>query len=177
MNARTTSGTIDSDFKLWLEDMGVKSDKIQPSDFGGLRGMRSLEAIRAGEVLVELPISSTLCVGDEQPCIISDWVDQRFWYVSSLHVRLAMLLLYEVAKGKDSHMYPWILSLPASHDDKLARWTDTELEELQDESLAAEARQQRASIDGAYAALRATSPKTQVARRRTLLLRTPSVER
>jgi hypothetical protein len=81
-----------------------------------------------------------------------------------------MLLLYEVAKGKNSHMYPWIMSLPTSHGDKLARWSDKELEELQDESLADEARQQRASIDGAYEALRANSPKTQVARRAAALL-------
>ena len=148
----------------WLEEVGIRPGKIEPADFDGLRGMRSVQGITPGDVLVELPIAATICVGDDQPCPIPDWVDQRFWYVCSMHVRLAMLLLYELSKGEKSSFYPWILSLPATHDDKLARWTKSELDELQDEFLAADAVRQRDSIDGVYDALRASSPNTPVPR-------------
>ena len=150
------------DLSAWSDSMGIRKGKIYPFDFNGLRGMRSSEEIKSGGLLVELPISATLCVGSDQPCPVPEWVDERFWYTCSLHVRLALLLLYEVAKGKESDYYPWILSLPASHEDKLARWSQEELDELQDDNLAEDARRQRDTIDGVFEALRASSSKTAV---------------
>jgi hypothetical protein len=150
------------EYSSWLDKMGIYPGKIEFSDFDGLRGIRTLSDMKVGDVLVELPIASTLCVGDDQPCPIPDWVEQRFWYICSMHARLALLLLYEVGKEENSEFYPWILSLPATHDDKLARWSQEELEELQDDSLAADAKIQRDSIDGIYEALRSSSPNTQV---------------
>ena len=116
----------------------------------------------AGDILVEFPLSAAMCVGDAQLCPVPGWVDARFWYIASLHARLAIVLLFEVSKGASSDYYPWIRAMPADHSDKLARWSDAELLELHEPALARAAQQQRAIIDAAYGDLSRLSPTTAI---------------
>jgi hypothetical protein len=153
---------VNDQYARWASKRGVRFPKIEPCDFEGLRGVKARESISAGDILVEFPLSAVLCVGDAQPCPMPEWLDARFWYVSSLHARLAMLLLHEASKGAASDYHPWIRAMPPSHDDKLQRWTDEELAELQDDTLASEARRQRELIDSVYATLKQLSPRTPV---------------
>jgi hypothetical protein len=154
--------SVANDFGRWAAERGIYAPNIEPADFDGLRGIKSRTPICAGEILVEFPLSSAMFVGDAQQCPIPGWVDARFWYIASLHARLAVLLLLEVSKGASSDYYPWIRAMPTDHSDKLARWSDAELLELQDPALAREAQQQRAIIDAAYGDLSRLSPATPI---------------
>ncbi len=164
---RVSASSIDqssasNDLRRWAAERGIYSANIEPAEFDGLRGVKSRTPLCAGDILVEFPLSATMCVGDAQQCPIPDWVDSRFWYIASLHARLAVTLLLEVSKGASSDYYPWIRAMPADHSDKLARWSDTELLELHDPALARDVQQQRAIIDAAYGDLERLSPATPI---------------
>ena len=160
MKVTTEEFAAQNDFFAWAVERGIQFPRIEPGNFGDLRGIKARVPIYAGDMLVEFPLSAVLCVGDSQPCPIPEWVDTRFWYVSSLHTRLAVLLLYEAGKGAASDYFPWIQAMPLDHSDKLARWSDEELQELHDDALAREARRQRELIDDAYQTLARMSPST-----------------
>jgi hypothetical protein len=164
---RASESSIDrnsaaDDFSRWAEERGIYAPNIEQAEFDGLRGVKARTPISTGDILVEFPLSATMCVGDAQQCPVPGWVDARFWYIASLHARLAVVLLFEVSQGASSDYYPWIRAMPADHSDKLARWSDAELLELHDPALTRAAKQQRAIIDAAYSDLSRLSPATAI---------------
>ena len=108
---------------------------------------------------MELPRSSTLCVGNRQPNPFPDFVGAAFWNQQSLHVRLALMLLFELRRSEsgDSNLHPWLKMLPASHQDKPCRWSKAELDDLCDPLLVQEIAEQRVAIDAIHEQLVASS--------------------
>lgn len=144
------SALAKENFLAWAHKCGISAPKIQLAEFPpGYRGVAARESIAAGEPLVTLPRSAALGVGDQQPTPFPEFVGAAFWNQQSLHVRLALVLLYERERARrgDSPIDAWLSMLPASHEDKPCRWPDAQLEVLSDQLLADEIRQQSVAID------------------------------
>ena len=116
-------------FMEWLKAEGVRMADVELSSFGGIRGVRARSDLVCGETLVSLPRKLTLCVGNHQPCPFPQYVSAKFWQQSSMHVRLALRLLFEMQR-EDSRFAPWLCLLPPSHADKACRWTEERIELL-----------------------------------------------
>eukprot|EP00960_Hanusia_phi_P028062 747186-Hanusia_phi.AAC.2 len=120
----------ESRFLQWLRAEGATTADLSLANFDGVRGIRANSAIVCGENLVTLPRKLTLCVGNNQPCPFPQFVSAKFWQQSSMHVQLALRLLYEMER-EDSRLAPWLQLLPTSHADKPSRWTDAEVQQLE----------------------------------------------
>ena len=152
-------GEAEDAFMRWAAEQGIRAPKLRLAHFPpGYRGLAATTEIKEGERLVELPRSSTLCVGNRQPNPFPDFVGAAFWNQQSLHVRLALMLLFELRRtaSGDSSLQPWLNMLPA-HQDKPCRWTKAELDDLCDPLLAEEIAEQRGAIDAIHEHLVASS--------------------
>ena len=113
--------------------------------------------LTAGEALVSLPRTTCLLVGERQPSPFPGFAPAPFWNTQSLHVRLALVLLFQrrlAERGaSSSQIRPWMDVLPASHADKPCRWSDAELAELCDPVLVEEIENQRQAIDAIHSQL------------------------
>ena len=106
---------------------------------------------------MSLPRTTCLLVGERQPSPFPGFAPAPFWNTQSLHVRLALVLLFQrrlAERGaSSSQIRPWMDVLPASHADKPCRWSDAELAELCDPVLVEEIENQRQAIDAIHAQL------------------------
>ena len=159
--SQAAAAADDDAFCRWAAEQGIRAPKFRIAEFPpGYRGMAATAAIDAGEPLVELPRAATLCVGNRQPNPFPpDFVGAAFWNQQSLHVRLALVLLFERQRAErgDSRLRAWVDMLPASHEDKPCRWSQAELDDLRDPLLAEEIAEQRAAIDAIHEQLVASS--------------------
>jgi hypothetical protein len=92
----TQDRTQEDSFLEWAGLRGISAPSVQISEFpAGYRGMAATTPIAAGEALVSLPRSICLSVGNRQPCPFPNFVSAAFWNTQSLHVRLALVLMWE----------------------------------------------------------------------------------
>ena len=123
-----------SSYLGWAASAGVVSPKVTQDMIGNVRGMVALDRIDAGEVFVSLPRVAALVVDPLEKCPCPDFVEMGYYKKAPWYVKMAILLLSERAKGRESRVYGYIEQLPLSIDTPV-RWNEEELRELQNGNL------------------------------------------
>lgn len=115
----------------WAREQGVQFAKVEQKDFGDMRGMVALDDIVGGEIFINLPRNAALVVDPLEKCPCPEFVDPGYYKTCPWYVKMAILLLFEQSKGTSSRIYGYIEQLPQSIDTPV-RWSEKELDELQD---------------------------------------------
>lgn len=126
----------------WAYSKGVRWDNIAyPHSFEpGYSGTLATSHIHRGETLVTAPLSAIVntekALNSELSYIFESESDGILDPTSGLYhdLALATFLVYEKHKGEDSEWHLFIQNQP-SDPEILQDWTDSELNELQDEDL------------------------------------------
>jgi len=119
--------------EAWLENLGADISALRVADFSdGVRGLEATRDLAEGEFALTVPLDA---------CIIDDGHANfpEGWGILQWQGRTAYRLAVEKAKGSASRWHPYIAMLPSKPPRVPARWSEEELEELQDPWLAAEA--------------------------------------
>ena len=127
------SNTSDNYF-AWARAAGIQVTKVKQEMIEGVRGMRAIEAIDAGEIFVNLPRHAALVVDPLEKCPCMTFVDGSWYKKAPWYVKMAVLLLWERQKGISSRVNGYISQLPRSIDTPV-RWDEDELKELQNVTL------------------------------------------
>ena len=140
-----------NEFKEWMLSNGASWPKIQwPCEdlLSGSRGAIALDDIDSGEVMMDIPghlmmsppiAFSTPHLGEVLLKHAKELLDDLL---------LAIFIMYEVSKGKESFYYPYINILPSPESSML--WNDKEIRELQDSRLTMRIRGRKASLRTVY---------------------------
>lgn len=129
----------EKEFLNWLKENGAKFPKIMwpaRTTVDGVRGTVALSDIRSHEIMLEIPRKLLIC---EPTCKLSKIIGHvfedptlfRFGGVGS--ELIAVFLMHEYLQGKKSFWYPYIKVLP--DPTTICKWTDTQLDMLQDNAL------------------------------------------
>lgn len=127
------------DVHAWAEEHDVLCHGWKVEEINGQRGAVAQQPIHPDDLLVSAPeemcmrvtTSDFLCPLPEYFIDPEAWVELQ----NELHVRLALLLIYERRQGEDSDWGTYIASLPR-HFTTPIHMSDEELEELQCEDVA-----------------------------------------
>ena len=171
-SASASLGSQQAEYTRWRDGKGIKSPNVEVAYFGEAddtvmryRGVRAKSDIGEGDVLVELPRESCLVLLDEAELPFPDFCTGELWAKLNERnmwaVRVALNLLHEVNKGKESEFHTYVQQLPKDFD-LLSMWTDEELKMLQYPAVSRAAEMQRKEDDDAYALLQRHSPNTPV---------------
>lgn len=126
----------------WAREQGVEFDKVEQKVFDDMRGMVALDDIKNGEIFVTLPRSAALVVDPLDKCPCAEFVDPGYYKKCPWYVKMAILLLFERNKGPSSRVFGYIKQLPDSIDTPV-RWSEQELDELQNPSFKDSVMQQK----------------------------------
>jgi hypothetical protein len=119
-----------TEFLGWLTDHGARFPNILgPSDVGCGRGAIALEDIMTNDYILEIPhvLMMTPLHAFEEPSIGHILFENK----SILHgdTLLAVFIMCEVLKGRDSFYYPYLNILPEPQS--VCGWSESEVCELQ----------------------------------------------
>ena len=128
-------------FDRWANQKRIRFPKLGIAKFnGGLRGMEALETIKAGDVAVQLPRTSALFIEPNTKgpveCPPDVW-NKQAWYV-----KLALMVMLERVKGKDSDYAGYLRSLPEKADIPFF-WPEKDLMNLRYPSLVQSIKKQK----------------------------------
>lgn len=102
-------------FRDWASQRGVLYPKLELTVFeNGLRGMRALERLTAGEIAVQLPRESALVI--EPTTRSPDGFPDKVWKLQPWFVKLAIRLMVERMVGNSSYFSGYTLCLPDKAD-------------------------------------------------------------
>jgi hypothetical protein len=148
----------------WAAREGITHKLQYPSyDLNGVKGVAAAKDIETGEVLLRVPYSSCIDAGmaRRDPVLAKAFEKHGATFAGDEDAIIAVFLLHEMLKGEASRYFPWIAILPTP--DLISNWSDSELAELQDETLAQAARDRNAelnlSVRNTLAALTSACPE------------------
>ena len=139
-------------FEDWLVEKGCTIDAIQLADCGGgLRGVRTTRAVKAGEEIIKIPRNLIL---DEMRVDAGEvgvlWQDHAERVPA--YAQLALQVLFEARRGSRSPLAPYIAMLPTMEEldgyAPAASWSDEELDLAECEKLTADAVRLRSRRSG-----------------------------
>ena len=129
---------------------GISFPKVTQAFFGDLRGSKALQPILPEEIFVTVPRTAALVVEPTGSCPCPDFVSPSFWKQAPWFIKMAVLLLKESSRGRDSPVWGYIVQLPESIDSPV-RWTPAEVAELQYTPLETDILQQQKLWQDQYA--------------------------
>ena len=120
-------------FNRWANQKRIQYRKLRIARFDhGLRGMEALETLKAGDVAVQLPRTSALFIEPNTKGPVECPPD--VWNKQPWFAKLALRVMLERAKGKDSDYAGYIISLPEKEDIPFF-WPEKDLLDLRYPSL------------------------------------------
>jgi len=137
------------------EELGISTAALGLATFDGIRGVVATQDVGAGELLVTVPLKSTLRVTETERNPLPEVADS-YWDQAAWDTRLALKLLAEV---KGPSRLPWYLRVLPSEFLTPFLWHPKQIESLQYPVLEEALRQQKKDWEGQYAALAASSPR------------------
>merc|ERR550514_1054706 len=142
-------GSEDSAFMEWFNSIGAKAHNVQVMQFEGMgRGVGATTKVKKYDPVLSVPLDYVMC---RQTALKTD--DQKV-RVALGSIRddtdvVAMLMMREMAMGKDSKWAPYLKVLPAQVSLPFF-FSETELAALQHPGEVAKSRQTRAKYEAAY---------------------------
>ena len=143
-NARPSPSPDAAPYQAWAKAAGIVFDKVTQAVFppSDIRGMMALDTIVPGEFFVTLPRQAALVVDPLEKCPIPEFVDPKYYKSCVWYVKMGLLMLAERQRGAESRVRGYIDQLPESIDTPV-RWSASELDELQSETLKAAVERQQ----------------------------------
>lgn len=89
-------------FSLLPACSGILAPKVAEASFEGLRGAQALQEVAAGELFVSVPRAAALVVEPRQRCPCPDFVGGQFWKQAPWYAQMAILLLRERSRRRQS---------------------------------------------------------------------------
>ncbi|KAA6421676.1 MAG: N-methyltransferase (ISS) [Trebouxia sp. A1-2] len=123
--------------------------------------MAAATAINTGDSVVTLPRTAALLVTPKMKCPFPDLIDQAYWAKSQWFEKMALMLLHERKKGKNSAVSGYIEQLPARFD-TLFHWSPEELQLLMYPPLIQQVQQQKQYWHDHYKNVKAASSDNPV---------------
>lgn len=125
-----TSSTVVTALLNWFEAHGGKNPKLEIRYLGELEGhgVYTKQALKRTETTIQVPFQLTMSIKSAAQSDLSP-VFQKYHQIPDDEI-LALHLMHERTKGKNSFFAPFIASLPTTFDLPVF-WTATELHELQ----------------------------------------------
>mmetsp|Transcript_11782 Transcript_11782/g.15376 ORF Transcript_11782/g.15376 Transcript_11782/m.15376 type:complete len:516 (+) Transcript_11782:46-1593(+) len=145
------------DFLEWAQQVGVKGEKVKPSNFDGLRGMAVTEKIRAGDDFITVPNSKAIVTTTDQVNPMPDILNSEDWRTAKWYLRLALLLLQEKSLGQQSNLFHYVQQLPASFSTPF-HWSEEDIERLNYPFLQNQIAQQRSNWTALHSQLSSNNP-------------------
>jgi len=152
------STTTTQDYLEWARNAGISFPKVTQALFDdGLRGMKALEPISPDEFFVSVPRGAALVVEPKGRCPCPHFVSSDYWKQAPWFVKMAVLLLCEAQKGRESPVWGYISQLPQASIDTPVFWSAEDLKELQYARLQADIAAQKDTWRTYYDEFRASS--------------------
>lgn len=153
----------------WCTNKGVELHSVEVLSRDGQRGLYAKTDINAGDCIVSIPRQSAIIanIADESPPNFYELggLSKEFWQSAAWEARLAVVLLDECARGKDSPFYEYIMTLP--RDPWCALWAFEKLggalvsKQLQPYHMHSVAREYRDHVKHTLVLLRKALPKAK----------------
>lgn len=150
-----------SQFYDWAVKGGAKFDKLTEASFKGVRGLKAKTTIAKGEEIVSIPRRIALWVTPRSSCPFPQWIDSKYFKQAPWSVKLALKLLHEKRRGKESQVAGYIANLPETVDAPVF-WPPELRAQLCCPFLRRAVEEQAARWNEWYTSLRASSPHCDV---------------
>jgi hypothetical protein len=131
---RMSASLSSSSFETWLDAHNVEHKALSLANFDGIRGVRAERDIGPGDTVLSVPLSA--CITDKSDPLHK--ISPTAWSKLPWQSRMALTLCMHRKMGKASPYHAYLASLPACPPRVPPRWTEQELQELQDPFLLTE---------------------------------------
>jgi hypothetical protein len=114
----------------WAKSSGIKGPNVRPALFDdGLRGMRAVADIKAGDLILSVPRQSAVYISPRQRCPFPDFIKSEYWAIAPWFIKLALMILHQ-KRETEAPLAGYIAELP-EHVELPLLWDDDVLQSFQ----------------------------------------------
>lgn len=115
----------------WLQDNGAHFSGVTLKNYNGCRSLHSTKRMKKGDNIMMIPLVCMMRESVSKNTPTGKRLQEiRKITTLSPHTSMALYVLEERAKGKDSFFYPYLSILPKSYDDMPLLFSDNEIDRL-----------------------------------------------